>query len=137
MDAGRILAQDCPALLIDSLTGHYILTLVHIVLASGYPFLPSYGKGELWNAPSKCSMAQVCIATPTGNIPETSEVLGHLYNKDSLMWSQQCPYYGGSTLKLNTCNIWDVAQSTIHNLQSTTLLQNCFCATYEGLLYTS
>ena len=29
-----------------------ILTLVRIVLASGYPFLPSYSKGELWNAPS-------------------------------------------------------------------------------------
>ena len=26
-----------------------ILTLVIIVLASGYPFLPSYSKGELWN----------------------------------------------------------------------------------------
>ena len=26
-----------------------ILTIVHIVLASGYPFLPSYSKGELWN----------------------------------------------------------------------------------------
>ena len=29
-----------------------ILTLVRIVLASGYPLLPSYSKGELWNAPS-------------------------------------------------------------------------------------
>ena len=29
-----------------------ILTLVRIVLDSGYPFLPSYSKGELWNAPS-------------------------------------------------------------------------------------
>ena len=26
-----------------------ILTLVRIVLASGYPFLPSYSKGALWN----------------------------------------------------------------------------------------
>ena len=26
-----------------------ILTLVRIVLASGYPFLPSYSKEELWN----------------------------------------------------------------------------------------
>ena len=85
MDAGRILAQDCPALPIDSLTGHYILTLVRMVLASGYPFLPSYGKGGLWNAPSKCSTARVCIVTPTGNIPETSEVSAHFYNKDSLM----------------------------------------------------
>ena len=67
-------AQDCPAPPIDSLTGYYILTLVRIVLASGYPFLPSYGKGELWNAPSKCSTVRVRIATPTGNIPETSEV---------------------------------------------------------------
>ena len=29
-----------------------ILTLVCIVLASGYSFLLSYSKGELWNAPS-------------------------------------------------------------------------------------
>ena len=26
-----------------------ILTIVRIVLASGYPFLPLYSKGELWN----------------------------------------------------------------------------------------
>ena len=26
------------------------LTLVRVVLASGYPFLPSYSKGELWNS---------------------------------------------------------------------------------------
>ena len=29
-----------------------VLTLLHIVLASGYPFLLSYSKGEVWNAPS-------------------------------------------------------------------------------------
>ena len=48
--------------------------MVRIVLASGYPFLPSYGKGELWNVPSKCLTRRVRIATPTGNIPETSKV---------------------------------------------------------------
>ena len=29
-----------------------VLTLVRIVLASGYPFLLSYSKGEVWNTPS-------------------------------------------------------------------------------------
>ena len=44
-----------------------VLTLVRIVLASGYPFLLSYSKGE---PPSLHSTAQVRIVMPTGNTPE-------------------------------------------------------------------
>ena len=51
-----------------------MLTLVCIVLASGYPFLPSYSKGELWNGAFVVLNSTSTLATPTGNILETSEV---------------------------------------------------------------
>ena len=51
VDAGRCPAQDVwHCWLIYQLD--IILTLVCIVLASGYPFLSSYNKVELWNVPS-------------------------------------------------------------------------------------
>ena len=66
-----------------------ILTLVRKVVASGYSFLPSYSKGELWNG---TSMARVHIATPTGNIPETSEVRTPVYS-GHFRWHQWCPQH--------------------------------------------
>ena len=50
-DAGRPLAQDCPAPPIDSPTGHYTNTGTHSSSLWLF-FLAMYSKGELWNAPS-------------------------------------------------------------------------------------
>ena len=71
-----------------------ILTLVCIVLASGYLFLPSYSKGELWNGAFVALNSTSTLATPTGNILETSEVgtPGHF------RWYQWCPHHRGSTV---------------------------------------
>ena len=72
------------------------LTLVHvsIVLASGYSFLPSYNKGELWNASSQRSMARVRITMPTRKISKVGTLLypGHF------RWHQWCLHYRGSTV---------------------------------------
>ena len=49
-----------------------ILTVVRIVLASGYPFLPPYSKGELWNgtfiALNSTSMHCYAYQKFTGNL---------------------------------------------------------------------
>ena len=74
-----------------------IVIITCIVLASGWPFLPAYTKGELWNAPSQCSTAQACVATPTGNIEEASKVETPLY-LGQFRWYQWCPHYRGSNV---------------------------------------
>ena len=60
-----------------------ILTLVRIVLAFGYPLLPWYSKGGLWNRAFVALNSTSSIATPTGNIPEASEVGTPLYSGHS------------------------------------------------------
>ena len=50
-----------------------ILPLVIIVLASGYPFLPSHSKGELWNGAFVVLNAQVRIDNMLKSLPQNQK----------------------------------------------------------------
>ena len=75
-----------------------ILTLVRIVLATGYPFLPSYSKGKLWNSTFVAlnGTSTHCHAYRKYTI-ETSKVRTPLYS-GHFRWHQWCPHYRGSTI---------------------------------------
>ena len=66
-----------------------ILTLVIIVLASGYPFLPSYSKGKLWNG------AFVALNGTSAHCHAYRKYTGNLRSRDTslLRWHQWCPHY--------------------------------------------
>ena len=111
---------------------YIILTLVCIVLASGYPFLLSYSKGELWNgafvALNSTSTHWHAYQKHTRNIPETSEVGTPLYS-GHFRWYQWCPHYRGSTvllLHITMATAYDNGHSESVGWQSLRLQQKMF-----------
>ena len=92
MDAGRPPAQDYPAPLINSTTGQCTNTGKHsFSLWLSFSAIIQQGR-----AVEHAFGARVRIATPTGNIPETSKVRTPLYS-GHFRWHQWCLHYRGST----------------------------------------
>ena len=91
--AGRLLAQDCPAPLIDSPTGHHANTSTHSS-SLWLSFLVIVQQGR---AMERGFVALNCTSTPTENKPETSEVGTPSYS-GHFRWHQWCPHYRGSTV---------------------------------------
>ena len=102
------------------------ITLVHIVLASGQPFLPSYNKGELWNVLSQQSTVHVHIATATENTLETSKIRVPPCSRHQV----EGPY--GVHWRGTTVTISSGLEALLSHLRNTKIASNIFKAILEN-----
>ena len=107
-----------------------MLTLVLIVLTSGYPFFPLYSNGEPLK---RASTPQVRIATPTRNIPEASEVGTPLYS-GHFRWQRWCPHYRGSTV-VHTYSHNSSPFPTLCTISSPETMHACAFTIHSALIY--